>query len=190
MADDDIDALVRVRLRSLRRARGWSLDALGARANLSPSVISRIETGKRSIGLDVLVSLAKALQIDLDALLDVDADDDVVIRPVADHSDGVTVWPLSRPDGPTTVFKMRLEPPEHPRDHEPDLRVHPGFDWFYVVEGRVALSLGERTIAVETGEAAEFSTMTPHAILAVGGPAELVMTFDRDGQQAHLHAEG
>ena len=49
------------------------------------------------------------------------------------------------------------------------------------------LSLGEREIVVETGEAAEFGTMTPHAFAAIDGPAELIMIFDRDGQRAHVH---
>ena len=51
------------------------------------------------------------------------------------------------------------------------------------------LSLGEREIIVETGEAAEFATMTPHAFAAIDGPAELIMIFDRDGQRAHVHHE-
>ena len=49
------------------------------------------------------------------------------------------------------------------------------------------LWLGDRQIDIETGEAAEFATMTPHAFSALDGPAELVMTFDRDGQRAHVH---
>lgn len=68
-------------------------------------------------------------------------------------------------------------------------RVHPGHDWFFVLEGRVLLTLGDREITVETGEAAEFGTMTPHATRALGGPAELIMIFDRDGQRAHLHSD-
>jgi transcriptional regulator with XRE-family HTH domain len=182
----DIDNLVRTRLRSLRQALGWSLDALGERSHLSPSTISRIETGKRTISLDVLLPLARALQIDLDSLLEGDIDDaDVVIRPVPTNRPGVTTWPLSRPTGSTASFKMRLEPTEH--RSEP--RVHPGHDWLYVLDGRIRLTLGERTIVVETAEAAEFSTMTPHAIDALDGPAELVMVFDRDGQRAHLHSD-
>jgi len=51
----DIEHLVRTRLRSLRTTLGLSLDDLAARTNLSPSTISRIETGKRSISLDVLL---------------------------------------------------------------------------------------------------------------------------------------
>jgi transcriptional regulator with XRE-family HTH domain len=183
----DIDTLVRTRLRSLRQALGWSLDVLGARSNLSPSTISRIETGKRAISLDVLLPLARALQIDLESLLEGAVDDpDVVIRPVPTSSPGVTTWLLSRPTASTSSMKMRLEP----RTRTSESRVHPGHDWFYVLTGRVQLTLGDRTIVVDAGEAAEFSTMTPHAIDAVDGPAELIMVFDRDGQRAHLHTEG
>ena len=188
MPDDatDLNALVRSRLRSLRQSLGWSLDALAERANLSASTISRLETGKRSVGLDVLVPLARALQIDLDSLLEVESPDtDVVIRPVASHRPGETTWPLSRPTGSTTAMKVRLEPGA-PRG-EP--RVHPGHDWLYVLEGRILLTLGERQMVVEAGEAAEFSTMTPHAIDAVDGVAELLMVFDGDGQRAHSHTD-
>lgn len=182
---NDIEATVRARLRSLRQSSGLSLEEVGARANLSPSTISRVETGKRNISLDVLVPLAGALQVDLDALLAVESDDDVVIRPVADCSGGRTTWTLSRPTGSTLAVKVRLEPTSRMEEQ----RVHPGHDWFFVLQGRVRLLLGDREITVETGQAAEFATMTPHAIQAIGAPAELLMIFDRDGQRAHVHRE-
>ena len=181
----EIEQVVRTRLRSLRNTLGLSLDELAARANLSASTISRVETGKRTISLDVLLPLAGALQVGLDALLDVSGDDDVVIRPVPSSSGERTTWMLSRATGNTIAVKIRLEP----TDRMPQQRVHPGHDWFFVIEGRVRLLLGEREIVVETGEAAEFATMTPHALAASGGPAELVMIFDRDGQRAHVHHE-
>jgi transcriptional regulator with XRE-family HTH domain len=182
---NDIEHVVRTRLRSLRTTLGLSLDELAARTNLSPSTISRVETGKRAISLDVLLPLAGALQVPLDALLDVRSDDDVVIRPAPSRSGGRTTWMLSRPTGNRVAVKMRLEPTRR----APRQRVHPGHDWFFVLEGRVRLSLGERNVFVETGEAAEFATMTPHSFSAVDGPAELVMIFDRDGHRAHVHRE-
>jgi len=182
---NQIEEVVRTRLRSLRNTLGLSLDELAARTNLSASTISRIETGKRTISLDVLVPLATALQVDLDALLDVRSDDDVVIRPAPSSSGGRTTWMLSRPTGSTLAVKMRLEPTRK----APEPRIHPGHDWFFVMEGRVRLSLGEREIIVETGEAAEFGTMTPHAFSAIDGPAELIGIFDRDGHRAHIHRE-
>ncbi len=181
----EVERVVRTRLRSLRHTLGLSLDEVAARTNLSASTISRIETGKRTIGLDVLVPLARALQIDLDSLLDVHHDDDVVIRPTPSTMGGHTTWTLNRPTGNTIAIKMRLEPAER----TPEQRVHPGHDWFFVIEGRVRLLLGDREMVVETGEAAEFATMTPHAIAAVDAPAEVVMIFDRDGQRAHVHHE-
>lgn len=181
MSHHEVERIVRTRLRSVRNTLGLSLDELAARTNLSPSTISRVETGKRTISLDVLLPLATALQVELDTLFDVHTDDDVVIRPTRTGSGHHTVWALSRPTSTTNAIKMRLEP----NRATPTLRVHPGHDWFVVIEGRVRLHLGEREIIVETGEAAEFSTMTPHAMSAVDAPAELVMIFDREGRRAH-----
>jgi transcriptional regulator with XRE-family HTH domain len=181
----DIEQVVRTRLRSLRTTLGLSLDELAERTNLSPSTISRVETGKRSISLDVLLPLATALQVDLDALLDVHSDDDVVIRPEPSQSGERTTWMLSRPTMATVAIKLRIEPTRA----APEQRVHPGHDWLFVIAGRVRLSLGEREVIVEAGESAEFATMTPHAVSAVDAPAELIMIFDRDGQRAHVHHE-
>lgn len=180
----DVEALARTRLRSLRLSSGFSLEELAARTHLSPSTISRIETGKRSLGMDVVVPLARALQVSLDVLFEAPSDEDVVIRPVA-HQDGSrTTWRLSRPGGRTAALKMRLEPSDAP----PEPQVHPGHDWLFVLEGRVCLQLGERNIEVAEGEAAEFTTMTPHALSAVDGPAEVLMIFDLDGGPTHVHA--
>lgn len=181
--DPDIDRIVRTRLRSLRSTLGLSLDELAAATNLSPSTISRIETGKRTISLDVLVPIARALQVDLDTLLSASNDEDVVIRPTSQGNGPHTSWMLSRSTGNTVAMKTRIEPSKR----APVQRVHPGHDWFYVLEGRVDLHLGERHITVEAGEAAEFTTMTPHAISAIDEPAELIMIFDRDGHRAHTH---
>ena len=177
----EIEQTVRTRLRGLRTAQGLSLDDLAARSHLSPSTISRIETGKRAISLDVLLPLARALRTDVETLLAEDEDEDVVIRPTATLEAGRTTWMLTKATGTTTAMKVRVEPDARP----PEQRVHPGHDWFFVLEGRVQLLLGERTIIVETGEAAEFETMTPHSFTALGGPAEVIMIFDRDGHRVH-----
>ncbi|HTO01245.1 MAG TPA: XRE family transcriptional regulator [Microthrixaceae bacterium] len=180
---NEIEQVVRTRLRSLRNTLGLSLDELGERAGLSASTISRIETGRRTISLDILSTLARALQIDMDSLLDMQSDGDVVIRPVPNTEGDFTTWALSQPTGKTIAMKMRIVPSKR----VPEQRVHPGHDWLFVLEGRVCLLLGDRQIMVESGEAAEFATMTPHAFVAVDGPAELIMIFDRDGQRAHVH---
>ncbi len=177
----DIETLVRSRLRALRQSLNLSLDELASRAGVSASTISRVETGNRTISLDVLVPLASALQIDLDTLFEAGHDEDVVIRPTAQYGMGHTTWRLSRPTSPMMLLRMHMEP----GSRRPEQRVHPGHDWFYVLDGRVRLYLGDRTIDVETGEAAEFATMTPHALEALDGPADLMMVFSHEAQRAH-----
>lgn len=179
-----LDTIVRQRIRSLRTARGWSLDELASRTQLNASTISRVETGRRRLALDLLTPLARALNTTIDDLVDTSmSDDDVVIRPQRDHARGTTRWQLSRNSGRngTTVEKMRLTP----QRQAPASNVHPGRDWFYVLSGTVMLVLGEREILVHAGQAADFATMTPHSLRAHLRPAELISIFDRDGEHAH-----
>lgn len=186
--ESTLDATVRMRIRSLRKARGWSLDNLAERAGISPSQLSRIETGHRRISLDQLTAISAALGKSLDELVESPDDSDVVIRPDRDETRGLTTWLLTRDNGPQglTVAKMRLT--DQAGGVTPDdLGVHPGRDWFTVLSGTVVLYLGERVIRVETGQAASFSTMTPHAMRSDRGPAEVLVILDHNGERSHLH---
>src|ERR1700680_3477066 len=185
--DGDLDGLVRKRIRGLRVARGWPLDDLAARCYLSPSTLSRIETGHRRIALDQLAPIARALGTTLDQLVESVDDDDVVIRPQRDVMRGVTTWMLTREPGPhgISVAKMRVTKPEPQRSTD-ELGICRDRHWFTVLWGTVVLLLGERTIQVEAGQAPEFSTMIPHAFGAHGGAAEILCIFAHDGQRTHL----
>jgi transcriptional regulator with XRE-family HTH domain len=56
-----LEHVARIRLRALRTARGMSLDQLSELTNMSPSTLSRLETGRRRLAIDHLVTLARAL---------------------------------------------------------------------------------------------------------------------------------
>ena len=184
MKQELLDDIVRQRIRGLRLARGWTLDALASRCYLSASTLSRIETGHRRIALDQLVPIAQALGTTLDQLVEPEDDEDVVIRPEPESMPGSTVWLLSRERDRrgVTIAKMRITAEREWTEGQ----VHPGYEWFTVLSGVVRLTLGERTILVREGQAAEFSTMTPHAIQAHEGPVEILTIFDHDGERAHL----
>lgn len=184
--EQEIDAVVRQRIRAMRVAKGWTLDSLAHRCHLSPSTLSRIETGHRRVALDQLVPIARALGTSLDVLVEPVGDADVVIRPEPHSNEGITVWPLSRDNTPAgvTVAKMRLD--ESVRDAARELRVHPGHEWFTVLSGTIRLRLGERTIIIPAGHAAEFACTVPHSLAPDDGPAEVLSIFDHDGERAHL----
>lgn len=66
----DIDALLAARLRTLRKARGHTLDQLAQRSGVSRSAISQIERGEISPTAAVLGKLAAALGLPLATLFD------------------------------------------------------------------------------------------------------------------------
>ena len=115
--ETDLDTVVRQRIKGLRLAHGWSLDALAARCHLSPSSLSRIETGGRRIALDQLTVIARALGTTLDALVESADDDDVVIKPHRDERRGVTTWVLSGARSPSwsRITSTSTGPPWAPK---------------------------------------------------------------------------
>ncbi|WDZ93522.1 XRE family transcriptional regulator [Nocardiopsis sp. HUAS JQ3] len=183
--DGELDGLVRRRIRALRVAQGWSLEELARRAHLSQSSLSRIENGRRRLALDQLATLARALDTTLDQLVET-ADDDVVISPMIDGARGRMRWPVKGDPGMSVVRQRVTDPPP---DNPARMRAHPGREWLVVLSGTATLMLGHRRFRVETNQAAEFPTMTPHAIGAEGGPCEILGIFDRDARRGHQREE-
>ncbi|MDF6022969.1 XRE family transcriptional regulator [Streptomyces sp. JH34] len=184
--EDELDGLVRKRIRALRVAQGWSLEDLAARAHISQSTLSRIENGRRRLALDQLVTLARALDTTLDQLVET-ASDDVVVSPTIDAAHGLMRWPVKGDPGMSVVRRRMTEPPP---DNPARMRAHPGREWLVVLSGTAILMLGHRRFRVETDQAAEFPTMLPHAIGAEGGPCEILGIFDRDARRGHRREEG
>ncbi|MBO8200346.1 helix-turn-helix domain-containing protein [Streptomyces smyrnaeus] len=183
---EELDSLVRKRIRALRVAQGWSLEELANRANLSQSSLSRIENGRRRLALDQLVILARALDTTLDQLVETAADD-VVISPMIDGAHGLMRWPMKGDPGISVVRQRMTEPPP---DNPARMRAHPGREWLVVLSGTASLMLGHRRFRIETNQAAEFPTMLPHAIGAEGGPCEILGIFDRDARRGHQYEAG
>ncbi|WP_291378225.1 XRE family transcriptional regulator [Demequina sp.] len=171
------------RLRALRHARGLTLEELAARAQLSPSTLSRLESGKRQATLELLLPLTRQLGVRIDDLLP-EADVDPRVRRPVIKRDGLVIAPLS-PEG-SALATYRITYP--PAGEEPSLKVHEGHQWLYVLSGRLRLRLGEQEFVLAEGEAAEFDTGTPHAITSAGRrPVQALAIFGVDGARVHTH---
>jgi transcriptional regulator with XRE-family HTH domain len=176
---------IRRRLRAIREERGLSLEAVARAAAMSPSSLSRLETGKRRLAVDHLAPLARALETTVDALLAPDPPVDPRVRRRARTVDGMRILPLHH-EGGSGPRAYHLIVPE--RGGEPVPRTHDGHEWLYVLAGRVRLVLGDEDLVLEPGDAAEFSTLTPHWISGLGGPAEVLTLMGSHGERAHLRA--
>jgi transcriptional regulator with XRE-family HTH domain len=189
MEDDLKDVLTAVgpRLRELRRRRGVTLADLSATTGISESTLSRLESGARRPNLELLLPLARAYGVPLDELVGAPhtGDPRVHLRPV--HHAGMTYIPLTRRAGGLQAHKLVIPPRRE--GCEADLKTHEGYEWVYVLEGRLRLLLGDRDLVLKPGEVAEFDTHMPHWLgSADDRPVELLVLFGQQGERAHLRA--
>ena len=76
-------------------------------------------------------------------------------------------------------------PAERGRAGSRSRRSHEGYEWLYVLSGRLRLLLGEHDLVLHAGEAAEFDTRVPHCFGSAGAePVELLMPV-RPAGRAH-----
>ncbi|WP_157474626.1 XRE family transcriptional regulator [Parafrankia sp. EUN1f] len=180
-------AAVGPRLRALRRQRGRTLPEVSRSTGISVSTLSRLESGQRRLTLELLLPLARAYQTPLDELIGFrpGADPRVLPRPV--ERAGLAFVPLTRRPGGLQAFKMIIPAgwpvcAEEPQSHE-------GYEWVYVLAGRLRLTLGSQTVVLTAGEVAEFDTHLPHAFSNPGpGPVEAISIFGPQGERLHVRA--
>jgi len=187
--DDDLDQALAgtgPRLRALRRERETTLAELSAATGISVSTLSRLESGARRPTLELLLPLARAHAVTLDELVGAPPTGDprIHLRPVSRH--GMTMIPLTRRAGGIQAYKLVIPAG---RRRKPEPQTHEGYEWLYVLNGRLRVVLGEQDLVLSPGEAAEFDTRVPHWFGAAEGEAvEFLSLFGRQGERAHLRA--
>lgn len=173
------------RLKRLRAQRGVTLTGLAAATGISKSTLSRLETGQRRPSLELLLPLAHAYGVPLDDLVGAPEVGDPRIRLKPRRVNGRTVIPLTRHPGATQAWKIVI-PTSKSR---PEPRAHEGYEWLYVLSGRMRLVHGEHDLVLGPGEVAEFETRLPHWFGSTGeGPAEVLSLFGRAGERMHVRA--
>jgi transcriptional regulator with XRE-family HTH domain len=186
--EDAVLAEVGSRLRALRRRRGTTLAQLAELTGISVSTLSRLESGGRKPTLELLLPLARAHQVPLDELVGAPATGDPRVHPRPIVRGGMTFLPLTRRSGGLQAFKQII-PPGSPPDEDLELKTHEGYEWLYVLSGRVRLLLGEHDLILTEGEVAEFDTRVPHRVVNGGtGPAELLNLYGPQGERLHVRA--
>ncbi|MFJ3230649.1 helix-turn-helix domain-containing protein [Streptomyces sp. NPDC086787] len=162
---DDLPA-VAPQLRALRRRTGLTLEAAARSAGLSPAHLSRLETGQRQPSLPMLLTLARVYATTVSDLLgETVADRDAIVR-AADmeptRAGGWTYWQAGASGRGMQALRVRV-----PHGSQGDIvRVHPGEEWLYVLNGRLRLRLGDTAHLLGPGDSAHFDSLTPHRLAA------------------------
>ncbi|MEU0145242.1 XRE family transcriptional regulator [Streptomyces sp. NPDC006288] len=158
------------RLRELRRDRGLTLESAAGRAGLSPAHLSRLETGRRQPSLPMLLGLARIYGTTVSELLgEMPPERDAIVRggpaegPPGDGADGWIYRQAGGSGRAMQALRVRV-----PHGTEGDLvRVHPGEEWLYLLDGRLRVVLGETVHDLGPGDSAHFDSLTPHRIAAL-----------------------
>jgi transcriptional regulator with XRE-family HTH domain len=195
--DDDLAGVLEAvgpRLRALRAERDVTLAQVSEATGISVSTLSRLEAGRRKPTLELLLPLARAYGTQLDELVGAPETGDprVHLRPFTRA--GRTFVPLTRNLDGLQAYKVVLPPPGSDThadsgDGHVDQRVHEGYEWLYVLSGRLRLVIGDHDLDLGEGEVAEFDTRVPHAFMSAGpGPAEVLSLFGPQGERMHVRA--
>ena len=177
--------LVGPRLRRVREQRGATLTEVARLTGISKSTLSRLENGQRRPSLELLLPLAQTYRVPIDDLVGAPEVGDPRIRLKPRRVNGRTVLPLTRPGG---IQAWKIVIPTSQSDPKP--RAHDGFEWLYVLSGRMRLVMGDQDVVLGVGEAAEFDTQIPHWFGSTGdGPAEVLSIFGRPGERMLTHAQ-
>ncbi|SBS71777.1 helix-turn-helix domain-containing protein [uncultured Microbacterium sp.] len=171
------------RLKWLRRQRAMTLTAVSEATGISKSTLSRLETGQRRPSLELLLPLAQTYRVPLDDMVGAPEIGDPRVRLKPRRVHGRVVIPLTPHPGPVQAWKI-LIPSGKTR---PEPRAHEGYEWLYVLSGRLRLVLGNQDLTLAAGEVAEFDTHVPHWFgSADGSPAEVLSLFGSQGEHAHV----
>jgi transcriptional regulator with XRE-family HTH domain len=189
VTDDDVLTAVGPRLRALRTRRGTTLAQLADTTGISVSTLSRLESGQRKPTLELLLPLARAHRVALDELVGAPPTGDPRVHPKPFTRHGMTFIPLTRDAGGLIAYKQIIPGRQGPAGGPLEQRAHEGYDWLYVLSGRLRLALGDHDLVLGAGEAAEFDTRVPHGFSSADEhPVEILSIYGNQGERVHVRA--
>jgi transcriptional regulator with XRE-family HTH domain len=187
VTDEALLDAVGPRLRALRQKADTTLAELSAATGISVSTLSRLESGQRRPTLELLLPLARVHGVPLEELVGAPPPGDPRVHPQPVERNGMTMWPLTRRPGGIQAYRALIPP--HRGNGEREQKSHEGYEWMYVLSGRLRLLLGENDLTLLPGEVVEFDTHVPHWFGSTDeAPAEVLMLFGPQGERMHVRA--
>lgn len=176
----DIHSRLAASLKSARKSKGLSLDAVARLSGVSRSMVSQIERGESSPTVATLWNLTQALKVDFAGLLSDDAASGIhVIRTreaptIGGLGGGVRIRILSPSDavGKSEVYELLFEPGGvlDSQPHSPGCS-----ESLTVIEGTLTVTSGVDEARLASGDTARYAADRGHAIAAGPEPARALL---------------
>jgi transcriptional regulator with XRE-family HTH domain len=165
-------------LKQRRLQKGWTLEDLAERSELSKPFLSRLESGDRQASIAAVLTLSQVFNVSLAEMFEtqVAIEPCLIVRKseaVPRDAYGLTYLPLSHAGHFFNLRPIRVTVSldrignEHYR--------HEGEEWIYVISGKITLSLAGKTYDLDSGDAVHFDSRLPHRVIARGKVAPEIL---------------
>ena len=165
------------RLRRYRRAAGKTLNQVAAEAGLTASFLSQAERNLTGVSLSSLASIAKSLEVPLNALFDQPAQlqPDSHVEQRVRYTVGSQPLAYERlsssfPGNTINAVKMNI-----PAGYQSEVIAHEGVEFAYVLSGRIIYTIEGHAYPLAAGDSVHFDSSKLHCLAnATEEPAEVL----------------
>lgn len=177
-----------VRLKLLRKQKGWSLEVLAEHTGLTKSYLSKVERGLSVPSIAVAMKLSAALSVDVEELFSEGASRATVT--ITRAGERTTMGDGQRGAGrpaesiaanvaPKRMLPFVVYPPE---DYAAsDFKEHAGEEFLFVHKGRIEIEFPDKTVQLDTGDSVYFNALVPHRLRRLGAEmAEVLVIVGHD----------
>ncbi|MFJ9535419.1 helix-turn-helix domain-containing protein [Herbaspirillum sp. NPDC101396] len=172
-----------IRLKLLRKQKGWTLETLADQSGLTKSYLSKIERGVSMPSIAVALKLARALQVDVGQLAS-DAGSDQLISitrasartAMAKTADGARpVESIAADIAPKEMLPFMMYPPQ---DFVASaFKEHEGEEFLFVHKGRIDVEFPDQLVQLKAGDSLYFNALIPHRTRSTGSVQAEVMVI-------------
>lgn len=176
-ASASLEESVGAAIKELRLRHGLTIAQVSEQASISRGMLSKIENGQTSAGMETLARIARALGVSMSMLFskyDVSVSSaqhikkgkgmEVVRRGT---KSGHTYHLLAYDQGPVKLFEPFLITMDDDSEQYPTFQ-HPGTELLYMLEGKLEYRCGQDTYLLEPGDSLTFQAEVTH------GPEKLI----------------
>lgn len=173
------------RIRYLRDVLDFSATEVAEKLEIPVSLYVEYENGEKDIPISVIYGVASIFGVDATDILTGEAprmyeytvtrkNQGIAIKRYEGYSfEALAHNYIGRNKEPMLVV---IDPSDTP----PELVTHSGQEFNFVLEGKIGVTIGKKTITLEKGDCIYFDPHYPHGQFAIGGRAEFLTVIDKD----------
>lgn len=158
---------IAARLRELREVCGYSVERLARELGISPELYASYEKDGRDIPISVIFEVANLFKVDFNEII-TGTGGKLSTYHVVRSGEGKPVDRLPGYSFSDLAFRYShkiMQPllvTLDPSDDKPDLVMHKGQEFNFVISGSVAIVFGDREIVLNAGDCIYFNSALPH----------------------------